>query len=33
LGIALNADAVMRYPPKPSDRPVIVEVDGAIGLE
>jgi len=33
LGIELNEDAVQRYPRRPSDRPVIIQDDGAIGLE
>ena len=33
LGIELDEDAVERYERKPADRPVILEADGAIGLE
>lgn len=33
LGIELNENAVEKYPRKPSDRPVIIQQDGAIGLE
>ncbi len=33
LGIELNEDAVEKYPRKPYDRPVIIQNDGAIGLE
>lgn len=33
LGIELNEEAVAKYPPKPYDRPVIIQHDGAIGLE
>lgn len=33
LGIGLREEAVTKYPRKPYDRPVIVEQDGAIGLE
>lgn len=33
LGIELNEEAVEKYPPKPYDRPVVMESDGAIGLE
>ncbi len=33
LGIELDEDAAARYERKPADRPVILEADGAIGLE
>ncbi len=33
LGIELNEEAAGNYPYKPYDRPVIIEADGAIGLE
>ena len=33
LRIELGEEAVTKYPPKPYDRPVIIEQDGAIGLE
>lgn len=33
LGIELNEDAAAEYPGKPYDRPVVVNVDGSIGLE
>ncbi len=33
LGIELNEEAVENYPRRPYDRPVIVQHDGAIGLE
>ena len=33
MGLDLNEDAAQDYPYKPFDRPVIIEPDGAIGLE
>ena len=33
LGIDFNEEAAAKYPAKPHDRPVIVESDGAIGLQ
>ena len=33
LGIELNEEAVQQYPARPYDRPVIIDCDGAIGLE
>ena len=33
IGIELNEEAVEKYPSKASDRPVIIQHDGAIGLE
>jgi len=33
LGIELNEEATKKYPRKPYDRPVIIQQDGAIGLE
>ena len=33
LGIELNEEALPKYPRKPYDRPVIIQQDGAIGLE
>ena len=33
LGIELNEEAVTKYPHKPYDRPIIIQRDGAVGLE
>ena len=33
LGIEINEDAIADYAWEPVDRPVMIEADGAIGLE